>query len=354
MGLLSTLLLIFWQMACAPPPTEESFIKETPTASTPVPPFVEQFRYQPPRPSATSQKPVESNNTPNLLQSIPTILPTATKVPTITAEPSQPVSTKTPATATSAATPTFAVYGITQTVGISVNGYPIVSHRFGYGTHKIAIVGGIHGGYEWNTVMLAYELIDFFNENEGQIPNDVTLFIIPSANPDGQFWVTQTAERFVLDDVSGNTEPGRFNGNTVDLNRNWACDWSETGYWGQRVVQTGERPFSEPESQALSRFFVGQRMDVVVFLHSAANGIFLGSCPEPLAETETLGQVYSDASSYPLFQSFSSYPVTGDASDWLATKGIPSFSVELRNHGNVEFVQNLAGVKALITYFNEK
>ena len=283
----------------------------------------------------------------------PTMTPNP--LPTQTATPKSPGDNQSNTRPTSPApTATFPAYGITQTIGTSYQGLPIVAHRFGFGTHQIVIVGGIHGGYEWNTILLSYQLIDYFEENNDQIPNDITLIIIPSANPDGQFLTTQTQGRFGTRAVADNTQPGRFNGNGVDLNRNWDCEWESVGYWGERIVDTGTRPFSEPESSQLSRYLAGQRVDAVVFLHSAANGIFLGGCPEPLLETAVIANVYSDASTYPLFQNFSSYPVTGDASDWLATQNIPSFSVELRNHGDIEFAENLAGVKAIIEYFHQK
>ncbi len=276
-------------------------------------------------------------------QPVPSKVPTST--PSLDERPTFPAPLP---------SPTFSAYGITQTLGTTLEGRQIVSHRYGFGTHTIVIVGGIHGGYEWNTILLSYQLIDYFQENTDEIPNDVTLIFIPTANPDGQFLITQQNGRFDENNVPPNTQPGRFNANNVDLNRNWDCDWEPVGYWGERVVSTGTQPFSEPESDQLARYLVGQRADVVVFLHSAANGIFLGGCPEPLPETAVIAAHYSEASTYPLFENFSSYPVTGDASDWLARQNIPSFSVELKRHGDIEFVENLAGIKAIISYFNQK
>lgn len=73
--------------------------------------------------------------------------------------------------------------------------------------------------------------------------------------------------------VRGRTAEGRFNGNQVDLNRNWGCDWSATAYWQQRTVDPGERPFSEPETAALSVFMQSTRPVAALFYHAAANGI---------------------------------------------------------------------------------
>lgn len=294
-------------------------------------------------------------------------LPTATQTPNPTATPTkQPntatpiilLNTPTPLSVETAVpptpTPTFAAYGITQTIGLSTQGLPIVSHQFGFGIQKVVLVGGMHGGYEWNTILLSYQLIDYFTEYPEAIPNDITLLIIPSANPDGQLLITQKMGRFTVEDIPESTAAGRFNGNGVDLNRNWGCDWAEVGYWREQIVDTGERPFSEVESHALSRYLVGQGADAVIFYHSAANGVFLGGCPEPLLETERLGAVYADAAQYPTFQSFSSYPVTGDASDWLTSQGIPSFSVELKNHTDTEYEQNLAGVIAILGHLADR
>lgn len=291
-------------------------------------------------------------------ESKPLILPTS--LPTAAVTPLLDISTpqgRTPdsfektaaGTPTPQATATFAAYGITKTLGTSFENRPIISHRFGFGKNVLVIVGGIHGGYEWNTSVLAYQLIDYFMENRADIPHSVTLYIIPSANPDGQYQVTQTEGRIGAENILFDPLQGRFNGNGVDLNRNWGCEWEEVGYWGDRVVSAGTKPFSEPETQSLTRFILGQKADLVLFFHSAANGIFVGGCPEPLAQTEAFAAIYSEASDYPLFENFSSYPITGDASDWLATQGIASFTVELKAHDTIEFDQNLAGILALMS-----
>lgn len=273
-------------------------------------------------------------------EATPSVAPLATKTAV-----SIPSPTKTPTL-----TATFAAYNIAHTIGFSALGHPIVAHRFGFGRSVVVIVGGMHGGYEWNTIELSYRLIDHFSENVDQIPSTVTLYVIPSANPDGQLLVTGRTGRFGEADIAVDTSPGRFNGSGVDLNRNWGCNWEAVGYWGDREVDGGERPFSEPESRALSRFLLRQRAAVVVFLHSAAEGVYPGGCPDPLPETVTLAETYSDASGYPLYEQFTSYPITGDASDWLALQNVPSFAVELKSHDDSEFEQNLFGVLALLDW----
>ncbi len=250
-----------------------------------------------------------------------------------------------------APTATFAAYGVVQIVGSSVEGRPIEAYRFGYGTDVLVFVGGIHGGYEWNTILLAYEAIDYFSEHPNAIPDNITLYIIPAANPDGLHWVTGKNGRFSPEDVAEITIPGRFNANEVDLNRNWDCEWQSTSMWSSREVSAGEQPFSEPETRALRNFFLRRDPEVVVFWHSKADGVYAGGCEDLYLPSYEIGEIFAEASDYNLHEKFDAYPVTGDASDWLATQQIPSFTVELVEHDKTEWRQNWAGMLALLDYF---
>ncbi|MBE7532993.1 MAG: hypothetical protein HND44_15845 [Chloroflexi bacterium] len=271
--------------------------------------------------------------------------PTFTPAPDhlVTVSPFHPITVTRPSTA-----PLFNLDDSSQIIGASAEGRPIVAYRFGSGPQPVIFAGGIHGGYEWNTILLAYEAIDYFTANPELIPPNVTLHIIPSANPDGQYQVTNGNGRFAATDVLTDTVPGRFNANGVDLNRNWDCDWSAVAQWRNNLVSGGERPFSEPETAALRDYFLAVRPAVVVFWHSAANGVYAAGCSETDGRSLELAQVYGMAAEYPLFARFSSYPITGDASDWLTTQGIPSFTVELKTHADTEWPQNRAGMLAIL------
>lgn len=279
----------------------------------------------------------------------PPPLPTAE--PTITAVIATPTATP-PPTETPLPAPTVPALGITRTIGYSYEGRPLVAYQFKNGPTQIIFVGGLHGGYEWNTIELAYLAIDYFLANPDEVPDSVTLIIIPSANPDGQFLVTGKEGRITAADVRvDDTFPGRFNGRNVDLNRNWDCRWASTGVWRDETVSGGLQPFSEPETVTLRNFIVGQNPAAVVFWHSAFRGVFASGCPDPYAPSRRLADIYGEASGYPVYNQFGSYPVTGDAGDWLATQNIPSISIELTNHQNTDWRQNLAGMLAVLAYY---
>jgi len=279
----------------------------------------------------------------------PTVTPTA--VPSSTPVIQRPSATPRP-TDTPPATATTAANAITQTVGLSSQARPIVDYQFKNGPRHVVFVGGMHGGYEWNTISLAYEAIDYFQANLDQIPDSLTLHIIPSANPDGQFLVTGSDGRFALTAVISDTVAGRFNGNNVDLNRNWDCNWQANGLWRDQWVSGGERPFSEPENVALRDYLLALQPEAVIFWHSALNGVFAAGCPQTYQPAYDLAEVYGLAGGYPIYEAFTSYPVTGDASDWLVAQGITSMTVELTTHSATDWRQNLAGMLATLAYYD--
>lgn len=232
-------------------------------------------------------------------------------------------------------------------IGESTNGHPLYSYRKGDGRYHALVIAAIHGGYEWNTALLAYRLLTHYSVFPDRIPDDVTLHIVPIANPDGMVAVTGQNGPFMAANVSGDTTIGRLNGNAVDLNRNWGCDWSAEGRWRQMNVSGGSRPFSEPETRALRDYIINLKPQVVVWLHSAAGLVVPGNCQGINHESSSqAAALYASGSGYPVGQ-FNVYQVTGDAADWLAQHKIASITIELTDHQGLDFAQNLAGLTSL-------
>jgi hypothetical protein len=295
---------------------------------------------------------------------VATLAPTAPAAPAaIEATPTEPSAYPAgPATVESlpspapgpTATPTPAADPVVSLIGNSAGGRAIHSYRFGSGDTDVVLVGGMHGGYEWNTILLAQAFIDAFTTGDEELPAGITLHIAPNANPDGLAAVTGGDGPFQPTDVISDTLAGRVNANGVDLNRNWDCNWSEQAFWRDQPISGGAYPFSEPESESLRRFFLDVTPAVVVFLHSAAGAVYSAGCPEPGPTSSALAAVYGLAAGYPVYPSFDHYAITGDASDWLTTQGIPSFTVELSTHETTDWEQNLAGLRALLAHLSEE
>lgn len=240
-----------------------------------------------------------------------------------------------------------------RSIGNSVEGRPIMSYTFGTGSTTVLFVGGIHGGYEWNSTVLAYEFIAELESGIFTIPPEFTLVVIPTLNPDGLYAVVGTTSRFTAADVPTNdahqTGAGRFNANRVDLNRNFACKWQSTSSWRSKTVSAGTSAFSEPEAEALRKLVAEVSPQAAIFWHSQANTVYASECEAGvLPLTRTLMKTYAAAASYQSVESFTAYPITGDAEGWLASLGIPALTVELKTRTESEWLQNRMGVSALL------
>lgn len=260
----------------------------------------------------------------------------------------QPVATSTPEVVATTTEPV-------TTIGRSVDGREIKAYHFGEGDKKVVFVGGVHGGYAWNTSAVAYELIDHLEKNPSFVPEGVRVTVIPVLNPDGLILAAGTSSRFAVADVDktvAGTIDARLNANDVDLNRNFDCDWQEEGTWQSRTVSGGGSAFSEPESAAIRDFINKEKPNAVVVWYAAAGGVFASNCHgDVLSDTSELTKRFAEASGYRAYESFNFYEITGDMVNWLAKIRIPAISVLLTNHNDVEWDKNRAGVEAVLDYY---
>lgn len=215
-------------------------------------------------------------------------------------------------------------------IGSSVEGRPLEVYRFGNGHRNLLIVAGIHGGYEWNTIALADELIEHLKAKEHLIPEDVQLHILRALNPDGE----ARAHNFL----------GRGNSNNVDLNRNWNVHWTSVlpqfGCWNFIRLSGGPHPISEPETKALMHYILETDFDAVISYHSAGLGIFAGGIPSTEKSLQ-LAEAIAEVSTYPYPPIDIGCNYTGTFIDWAARIGIAAVDIELSTHFYTDFEQNL-------------
>jgi predicted deacylase len=288
--------------------------------------------------------PVEaaSEDTPTLTPSAkPSITPYTS--PAVVTVPHLPTST-TPATRrprpTASLTPSATPLPDNPLViGHSVARRPLEVYRFGQGPSERMIISGIHGGYEWNTIALADELIAYLDEHPDFVPPEVTLFILRSLNPDGE--------------ARARTVDGRVNDNGVDLNRNWPAlwqaDWPRDGCWRYRPTTGGARAGSEPETRALIDFLLDSQVTALINYHSAALGIFPGGQP-PDPDSLRLAEAVAEVSDYPYPPIDTGCQFTGQLIDWASAHGIAALDIELTNHRDTDFEQNLAILSVLLNW----
>jgi predicted deacylase len=231
-----------------------------------------------------------------------------------------------------------AAANVTELVlGASGAGQPITAVKIGDGPRKFVLVGDTHGGPEANTFQLASQLAEHFRAHPDEVPPAVRLYIIPTLNPDG---------------LAGGT---RFNAAGVDLNRNMntnfdACpenDW-RIHVEGARGIESdtgGPYPDSEPESRLIVSFLLDA--SAVIFYHSDGGDVFPAFCEH--APSIALAQAYAASTGYAYDRYWPNYNITGGMHDWAGSLGIAAITPELFNGLDVDFEQNLAGVRAILS-----
>ena len=270
---------------------------------------------------------------PNATQKL---APTSYFLPTLTPNPryTPPVfETSTPFVLENGPRPTI--------IGYSLAGRPIEVYTFGVGEREYLIVAGIHGGYEWNTIALANELITHINEHPEAVATDATLYIIRNMNPDGE------ARAVGVD--------GRVNNNGVDLNRNfpsenWATEWDRDGCWIYRPTTGGLYAGSEPETLSVMGFIKAHKIEALISYHSAALGVFPGGVPweEP---SKQLAKALAKATRYPYPPIDTGCEYTGTLADWAVENGVgAAVDMELRNHRDTDFDENLKALKVFLSF----
>ncbi|MFN8636124.1 MAG: M14 family metallopeptidase [Chloroflexota bacterium] len=225
-------------------------------------------------------------------------------------------------------------------IGRSVRDAPIRAIRLGSGGVRLAVMGSIHGGWERNTERLVTMARQHFASHPDAIPPALSVYFVPTTNPDGL--------------AAGSGPDAAWNAHDVDLNRNFDTpNWSPDTYGrpggrygptGTRTGAGGSSPFSEPETRAIRDFILSRKIDAVLSYHSGIESVTAkdggGGIGEPLAK-----QVAA-ATGYPYIGVWTEYRLTGQFMDWLDAVGVKGVEIDLPNPRDLEWEKNLAGMVA--------
>lgn len=159
-----------------------------------------------------------------------------------------------------------------ESVGKSTEGRDIVmlkiSKSGGGSKPGIWIDGGMHAR-EWispaTVTYIANKLITNRNGEADDLLDMFDWYIVPVANPDG-YEYTHTNDRFWRKTRSGT--PSWYCKQGVDPNRNWDYKWGLSGSSRDPCsdIYAGPRPFSEPETKALSRKILSLKNQLKMYL----------------------------------------------------------------------------------------
>ena len=244
------------------------------------------------------------------------VIVTETEMPTPHATQTAPPVTIAVTDTPRAATPTAEATYIQEwrSLGKSVRGWDLAMLAIGYEDEVSVVVIGSIQGDQPRTIELVQAIIDNFQRDPGQIPPNVAFYLIPTINPDG------------------NAANSRFNANNVDLNRNWdTSDWIQNaavpGHPNGKPGAGGSRPFSEPETRALSDLLhqlnSSSKLRVLI-LHSSVsspNQVYAGG-----NHSKSLADSFASIMGYTMSADWGSYTPTGEAITWCAEQRIQSIN----------------------------
>jgi hypothetical protein len=189
-------------------------------------------------------------------------------------------------------------------------------------------------------------------------------------NPDGYedgrpYWANASGSGGPADQALAKTA---FNANGIDLNRNFATNWSPNACGGERVRLrvnpscftpqclrgctaglAGKAPFSEPETQAYKSFILDNNIKLALTYHESkypSVSIREGGGGRSEAFAKQLAAMFR----YDYLASWPDYPVTGQAQDWLDANGVLGAEIELqyRNTAKLDATANLQAMKMAI------
>lgn len=151
-------------------------------------------------------------------------------------------------------------------LGSSFQDRPIYIIKKGNGGKCVLVTAGTHARENANTPLVMNGLLDLL-ESDYEIPEDISLLVIPLVNPDGYM--------HCIDNSDGKL---KCNMNGVDINRNFPCK-----YWGMDDNKNpgengyaGMEPGSERETKAVMSAFENYNIVLTVDVHSRGREIIAG------------------------------------------------------------------------------
>lgn len=167
---------------------------------------------------------------------------------------------------------------------------------------EILLDGGMHGdeiGGAENAIRYARYLCSVYNKDQAltNLINNREIWIYPMINPDGR------------------VNMSRYNGNQVDINRDWGYMWNAEG--------SSKATYSQPETKAMRECIYNNQFVIHLNGHSGSENVFYPWChraahaPDYNALNSLAGN-YSSTSKYPSLvykQSNADYATTGELDD---------------------------------------
>ncbi|GAA4441894.1 M14 family metallopeptidase [Phytohabitans houttuyneae] len=180
------------------------------------------------------------------------------------------------------------------TVGKSLNGQPILAVKVTKGAKALpdgkrpsTLYMGAQHAREWITPEMVRRLMHHVLGSYGtdaeitKLVDTTELWFLPVANPDGYDYTFTEGNRLWRKNLRDNDGDGQITTlDGVDLNRNFGYKWGYDNEGSSTDIASdtfrGTGPNSEPETQALDRFFRRVGFEFLINYHSAAELLLYG------------------------------------------------------------------------------
>lgn len=188
-----------------------------------------------------------------------------------------------------------------ETIGKSLDGRPIRMRKLGHGPRTVLFIGGIHGD-EIEGAATTAALPDAFAS--AGLEDDVTIFIVEDANPDGRVAAT------------------RENANRVDINRNFPAR-----NFDPHNPAGGGAPANQPETRAVVETVDRVTPQLVMVLHSWRDEEFVNFD----GPAKALADRFSATSGLPVKASGEFAATPGSLGSYVGRdRGVAVLTIELR------------------------
>lgn len=244
-------------------------------------------------------------------------------------------------------------YMSTEVIGHSAGGRDIIALRIGRSNEYSLFVGAVHGSEHITSDLL----LRFAEELCYSLQNDTSLaglntrkamcgrgiIIVPLVNPDGVEISIHGASvggylsHKVAQICKGDYKHWNANLRGVDINHNFDAGWQELiklekelGIDGPAMSKFGGyRPFSEPETLALTELCQNTRIRHVVAFHSQGEVIYWNYKNKKPPHAEKMAEIMATSSGY-LLDVPTGTAVGGGFKDWFIDQfNRPGFTVEV-------------------------
>jgi predicted deacylase len=236
-------------------------------------------------------------------------------------------------------------------IGKSAGGLEIDLCKIGSGSRKVLFISGTHGN-ETGTIKLAKNITNWLYIKKDNFP-DFLFYVIPCLNPNGFALARRKPNYF------GGGKIGRFNDNSVDLNRNFpVSSFKSESFWYRgknyeesEKVYCGPSGGSESETQALIKFIREKEIKIIFSFHSVGSDVI--SNRNIFAKEIT--QIYAQNSGFRLLGPECNYDrdFSGWLGEWCDQQDIAYIEVESSTRWGSDWEKQKKAIELSLNYIKD-